>query len=113
MPATYLRRGQGKSDNAYYAQDNGKYPLTIAIKKIYQAIKLYYKVPQRIIREWLELMGSHEWHHVGKYAQRVDYYDTEPIINALLGDICEGEWSTNIRGEPIFWGNEFLEHYTC
>ncbi len=108
MSATYLRKGQGKSDNAYYAQNTGKWPLTRAIKIISVAIKPYYKVPRRIIRDWLELQGACEWHHVGKYATPCDYYDTESVISALF-DPFAGYWETNIKGAPIFWGNSFLE----
>jgi len=84
MTASYLRKGQGKSDNAYHAQTCGKWPLTRAVKIIAATIKPYYKIPQRIIREWLEMVGPCEWHHVGKYANVCDYYDTNDILDALF-----------------------------
>lgn len=109
MVATYLRKGQGKSDNAYYAQSCGRWPLTTAVKVISHAIKGYFKIPQRVIKEWLEEMGPCEWHHVGKYAAECDYYDTEAILIVLFKDIMDGR-STNIDGEQIFY-NEFLDTY--
>jgi len=87
MTATYASKGQGKSDNAYYAQSMGKWPLTRAVKLIAERIKPYYTLPQRYIREWLKLQGACEWHHVGKYANMCDYYDTEPILEFLF-DVC-------------------------
>jgi hypothetical protein len=114
MTATYLRKAQGKSDNAYHAQSCGRWPLTRAVKIIAAELKGYYKIPQRIIREWLEAMGPCEWHHVGKYATACDYYDTEPIIEALFG-IDEGYWTTNIRGEAYYENNNafFDEFEVC
>jgi len=111
MTATYLRKGQGKSDNAYYAESCGLYPLTRGVKIISQRIKPYYRIPQKTIREWLELQGPSEWHHVGKYASNCDYYDTEPLLELLLHPelLTDGEWDTNLKNEPIFWGNTFLE----
>ena len=111
MTATYIRKGQGKSDGAYHAQATGRWPLTRAIRVIAAAIKPYYKVPQRVIREWLEAMGPCEWHHVGKYANVCDYYDTEPVIDALFG-IDDGWWDTNVRGESYYsLNNAFLEEF--
>lgn len=91
MTATYLHKGQGKSDNAYYAERCGKYPLTTAVKVISRALKPYYKITQKTIREWLEKTGSDEYHHVGKYATICYYYDTSVIIESLLdGDYENG-----------------------
>ena len=87
MTATYLRKGQGKSDNAYYAQSLGRWPLTKAVKVISSAIRGYYKVTQKQIRRWLEEIGPVEWHHVGKYATECNYYDTEEVVDAMLGDL--------------------------
>ena len=109
MTATYLRKGQGKSDRAYEAEANGTYPLTTAIRAISWAIQPYYKIPQRIIRKWLKDIGPSEWHHVGKYAAECDYYDTEPILTVLLVDCMDGR-GTNIRNEPVFF-NVFLDCY--
>ncbi len=88
MTATYLRKGQGKSNNAYYAESCGTYPLTIAVKKISTAIKGYYRITQKTIRSWLEQIGACEAHHVGKYATLCDYYDTEGILDLLFDVAC-------------------------
>lgn len=112
MTATYLHKGQGKSDNAYHAQSSGRWPLTRAVKIIAEEIKPFYKIPQRIIRQWLEMIGACEWHHVGKYATECDYYDTEPILDALFG-VDDGWWGTRIyTEEPVHHGNNsFLDEY--
>ena len=89
MSATYLRKGQGKSDNAYFAQSQGIFPLTTAVKKIHQATKPYFKITQKTIRNWLEQVGPCEAHHVGKYANLCDYYDTEDILDFLLDVSCD------------------------
>ena len=109
MTATYLRRGQGKSDNAYIAENCGRYPLTTAVKVISHVIRPYYKIPQRILRDWLEQLGPCEWHHVGKYATCCDYCDTEPIIDALFDNFQI--WTDfNIRNEPYNSSdNEFID----
>jgi len=88
MKATYLRKGQGKSGRAYYAESCGVFPLTIAVKEIYRQIKPYYKITQKTIRNWLEQIGACEAHHVGKYANLCDYYDTEGILDLLFDATC-------------------------
>ena len=110
MNASYLRKGQGNSDSAYYAQSCGRWPLTRAVKIIAEQIKPYYKIPQRIIREWLEEIGSCEWHHVGKYATPCDYYDTEDVLDALFGR-AEGYWDINLKGDVIYMNdNSFMDY---
>jgi len=109
MTATYLRKGQGKSNRAYEAEAHGRYPLTTAVKVISRVIKPYYRVSQRIIRQWLEQIGHCEYHHVGKYAACCDYYDIEPILNALFDDF-EVWTDYNIRNEPYNSSdNEFID----
>ena len=101
MTATYLKNGQGKSNNAYFAQQRRKWPLTWAVKIIADEIEGYYKIPQRIIREWLELIGPCEWHHVGKYASACDFYDTEEVLDVLFDKADEcilfDEWQYNFE----------------
>lgn len=98
MIATYLRKGQGKSNNAYYAERQGRYPLTVAVRVISRSIKGYYKISQQVIRNWLEELGPCEYHHVGRYANCVDYYDTKPIVDALFDNFQI--WTDfNIRNE--------------
>ena len=109
MAATYLRKGQGKSDRAYRAQSRGRWPLTRAVQIVYDEIRPYYNVTKKKIREWLEAMGPCEWHHVGSYATPCDYFDTKPVLKALLNDATEESRNTDMNGKPIYFGNEFLE----
>jgi hypothetical protein len=71
--ATYFRRGQGLSRNARRAEADGLLPLTRAIRAVAEEAV----TTPAIARAVLAWLGASEWHHVGKFASRVDYYDTE------------------------------------
>lgn len=71
---TIYRNGNSKSANAEYAEDNGRYPLTTAAKKLGITIALFKKAI-----EYCDYKST-EWHHVSKYANRVFYYDTVELL---------------------------------
>ena len=70
--ATYIRQGNGKSYNARVAEADGKMPLTHAVRVVAANLG----ITQASSRRLLKLVGPCEWHHVGMYARRIDYYDT-------------------------------------
>ena len=75
--ATYIRQGEGKSRRARMAESHGVLPLTQAAKVVAVEIGL----TQAAAKALLKLIGRTEWHHSGKYAKEVDYYDTEVTID--------------------------------
>ena len=79
--AARYRNGYSRSANAEYAESGGKYPLTRAIKAVRE------EFPQarvKFVKRLLEDSHDGEWHHVGKYANRVNYYSTYGIIDYLM-----------------------------
>lgn len=71
--AYYARAGSySRSFNAEVAESEGRFPLTRAVPILARKLS----ITQRKARAYLEWKGTCEWHHVGKYANRVDYYDT-------------------------------------
>ena len=77
--ASYLRKGQGESDNAINAKYNNKWPLTHAIKIIASELD----VTQVLARKIIESFAPCEWHHSGKYARRVNFYNVSEIIEVI------------------------------
>lgn len=78
--AVRYRNGYSRSANAEYAESNGKYPLTRAIKAVRE------EFPQarvKFVKRLLEDNHDGEWHHVGKYANCVKYYSTFDTIEYL------------------------------
>lgn len=69
-----------RSANAQEAENNGRYPRTRAAAALGVSVKAF--------DAGRFACGYHtsEWHHVGKYANMVDYYDTNEL-----------------RGDPQFW----------
>ena len=60
-----------KSNNAIDAEDEGKFPASIAARRL--------GVPIEVVRAH----GSCEWHHSSKFFNRVDYYDIDDIRDWL------------------------------
>jgi len=104
MVATYIRNGRGKSINAYLAESQGKYPLTKATTVIYRKLKPYFNITKKDVRKWLLLLGSSEYHHVGKYATCCDYYDTEEIIDCFFENIDESDFF-----DKVFYENSISQ----
>lgn len=63
--------GYSRSVRAALAEDGGKFPMIRAAKLVAEQLGC----TQAAARIALELLHDGEWHHVGKYAQRCDYYD--------------------------------------
>jgi hypothetical protein len=82
MPATYFRHGEGRSLNGRAAEADGKMPLTRAAAHVAEEAQ----ISQSSARKLLLAMQPCEWHHVGKYAAEVDYYDTGAALRLLSGN---------------------------
>jgi hypothetical protein len=67
MTATYFKHGAGKSLNARRAESYGKFPATTAAKVL--------GITTALLKE---ISSPCEWHHVGKFATKCDYFDTDP-----------------------------------
>lgn len=80
MRTAYYSRNNSysRSYNATTAEQDGRYPRTIAAKKLFLSVKAF--------DAGCEKAGytSTEWHHVGKYANIVYYYDTDELANNPL-----------------------------
>lgn len=72
-----------KSDGALSAEEEGRYPLLKAIKVLKQ---LRPDLTREQSRGLLLLCSSGEWHHVGKFANQVQYYDPDDVIERLASD---------------------------
>jgi hypothetical protein len=94
MKSAYYSRNQSysRSYNAELAESVERFPLTRAIS----VVALKYGVTKKIARFALEFTGTSEWHHVGKFANRVDYYDTS---------------DQEVRGHALCAKREGLEAY--
>jgi hypothetical protein len=62
-----------KSANAAQAEAEGRYPMTVAAKKLGISTKAF-KAGCRSAK-----YESSEWHHTGSHARRTDYYDTTTL----------------------------------
>lgn len=81
MAGTYYARAESysRSYNAMEAENGGRYPLTRAI----EVVRREANVTAKAAREALTTTFDGEWHHVGKFASRVDYYDTSAALDLL------------------------------
>jgi hypothetical protein len=79
---TYIRHGAGRSLNARTAEDEGKLPLSRAIRPVAEALG----ITRAQARDLLEYVGACEWHHVGKYANECNYYDVEDVVASFASD---------------------------
>lgn len=82
MASTYYSRAESysRSYNAMEAKRAGRMPLTRAAK--YVAAEA--GVTQKAAKVALQAVHDGEWHHVGKYATRVDYYDVAAALDVLM-----------------------------
>jgi len=76
--ATYLRHGRGRSVNAEAAMDSGRMPASHIAKAIGQGTTAAF-VTQNA-------PSTGEWHHVGKYASRVKFFDLDTCLEWLSSD---------------------------
>jgi hypothetical protein len=70
--------GYSKSNNAVHAENEGRYPLTIAAK----ILSSYFGVSQKKVKEFLKEKGTSEYHHTSKFYNVTYYYDVNEIIEA-------------------------------
>lgn len=80
MKSAYYSRANSysKSYNAHVAEREGRYPRTIAAKRLGLSVKAFDAGCEKIG------YTPSEWHHVGKFATRVDYYDAAELGNNPL-----------------------------
>ncbi len=71
--------GLSRSNRAVEAESNDRLPMTRAVA----AIRKRAGCTARQAREACAAVGAAEWHHVGKYAARVNYYDVGAACNWL------------------------------
>ena len=71
--STFYNEGRGRSWGAEEAEQYGRYPRTRAAESLGVSTKAF---DAGCVKSQYT---SHEWHHVGKYAARIDYYDTEEL----------------------------------
>lgn len=81
-----------KSRRASEAEDNGRFPRTRAAKHLSVSVEAFdsgcYNCGYR----------PTEWHHVGKYATMVDYYDTNELnSNQKFWEGCGEHYKTKIK----------------
>ena len=84
MTATYIRHGRGRSINAEIAMDNGRLPASHIAKEIGKGCTAAFISAHA--------PSSGEWHHVGKYAQMVDFYDLDTVL----------EWFETPEAQELF-----------
>ena len=80
--AAYIDDGFGRSEQAREAEREGKAPLTRAAKKV----AIYAGITQVLARQHLLALGPCEWHHVGLYAHKTDYYDWRKMLRQLADE---------------------------
>ena len=91
MEAGY--QGYSKSNNAVYAENEGKYPASIAAKKL--------GVSSEAIRRYIY---SSEWHHYSSHYNEVYVYDITPYLMLKNGE----DLSNDYDQDEI---NEFIQIY--
>jgi hypothetical protein len=67
-----------KSNNAVSAERFGRFPATHTARML--------KIPHRFVRECCSFAARGEKHHVSKYYNLVDYYDTEILQLWIVND---------------------------
>lgn len=97
MVATYFRHGRGHSINALNAHDQGRFPATHAARIL--------GISAKLLREVAE---PSEWHHVGKYATRCDYYDTAEQPS----DVCRAILDRKLKPEARATWQRLLDEAT-
>lgn len=77
MPNNYMNHS--KSRHVKEAELEGKLPMTRAILVITEETPL----SRREAREFLEEVGSTEWHYTGRGAKKASYYDMSLVMNKI------------------------------
>ncbi len=76
------RGGYGFSGGAADAYADGHQPMTKAKKELARAVG----ITQRQAADVLKFLWHGEWHHAGKYADRIPFYDVLEAISFLDGE---------------------------
>lgn len=100
MTATFFRHGEGRSINGRIAESEGRHPLSRAKKVVAEQ----FGCTQVVAAAALELLHDGEWHHVGKYAAEVNYYDsTDERLAGVVAHIlaCGGAKKFSARREQL------------
>jgi signal-transduction protein with cAMP-binding, CBS, and nucleotidyltransferase domain len=71
--------GYSKSNNAVDAENNGRYPLTTAIKVLAEKAGITQKAATDIFKK----LGTTEYHHASKFYNAVKYYDVEAALEYI------------------------------
>lgn len=79
MKSAYYSRNNSysRSYNAECAQEEGRYPLIRAAKKIGCSLAIFKEAIAN------DIISTDEWHHVSKFANKVNYYDTVAILEDI------------------------------
>jgi len=100
MTASFFKSGRGRSRNAEQAEINGRFPLTRAAAELRdRAAAAGRKLTVKQAKAALAATHDNEWHHVGKFAARVNYYSV-PV--ALIYVENESLFA-NLPGEGKDW----------
>ena len=100
MTATYFRHGEGRSIAARVAESDGRMPMSRA--KVTVASE--HGCTQVVAAAALALLHDGEWHHVGKYATRCDYFDADDSrLGGAIAHIlaCGGAAKFRVRREAM------------
>ena len=69
----------GKSNNAVDAEENGKLPLSRAVKSVARRTG----IKQKCARQFIKWIGSCECHHTSKFYNATKYYDADAIVRLI------------------------------
>lgn len=107
--AYYSRTGgYSRSYNAEQAEAEGRFPISRAAKIVAENAECTIA----FARKCLDRIGSSEWHHVGKYAARVYYYETEKAVRmARLFFGCERRATIRTRRQATYADAAWSEHH--
>lgn len=104
--------GWSKSVRAAAAEDDGKMPLTHAVREV----AAYCKISQKAARELCKKIGPCEWHHTSKFFNETNYYDVGEITKqfdlAALARKLPDDWHARIDAAITAGGNDMDERHT-
>lgn len=104
MTATFFRHGQGRSINARSAESNGRHPMTRATTAVAaEAGCTHKRAKEALLASW-----DGEWHHVGKFASRCNYYSVEAAIEWLAEEARLGGDTLREEVEVCEWAEACL-----
>lgn len=87
--------GFSKSNNAINAENEGRFPLSIAKKML----STQAKITQKVAEIALKATHSGEWHHTSKFYNRVNYYDIEIALKYIEAQKILATFPNNWKDE--------------